>query len=59
MTFTVQSSAGVSLWGSHVDVLTARQAADAVVADLDLDVDELSVHGAALTADEVAALATR
>ncbi|WP_448629780.1 family 43 glycosylhydrolase [Cellulomonas soli] len=36
VTFTVQSSAGVSLWGSHVDVLSAKEAVAAVKADLDL-----------------------
>ncbi|MGN8246798.1 LamG-like jellyroll fold domain-containing protein [Cellulomonas soli] len=36
VTFTVQSAAGVSLWGSHVDVLSAKEAVAAVKADLDL-----------------------
>lgn len=36
VTFTVQSSAGVSLWGTHVDVLSAKKAVAAVKADLDL-----------------------
>ena len=36
VTFTVQSAAGVSLWGSHVDPLSAKAAVAAVKADLDL-----------------------
>ncbi|WP_136518205.1 LamG-like jellyroll fold domain-containing protein [Cellulomonas telluris] len=36
VTFTVQSLAGVSLWGSAVEPMTAREAVRAVVADLDL-----------------------
>lgn len=36
VTFTVQSSAGVSLWGTRVDPMSAKQAVAAVVADLDL-----------------------
>jgi arabinan endo-1,5-alpha-L-arabinosidase len=36
MTFTVQSAAGVSLWGSKVAPLTAQEAVDAVLADLTL-----------------------
>ncbi|MFS0703350.1 family 43 glycosylhydrolase [Cellulomonas sp. 179-A 9B4 NHS] len=36
VTFTVQSRAGVSLWGSAVPSMSARDAVRAVVADLDL-----------------------
>ncbi len=36
VTFTVQSLAGVSLWGSKVDPLSAAAAVEAVVADLSL-----------------------
>ena len=51
MTFTVQSSAGVSLWGSQVPPMTDRQVLDAVLADLSLGDTSSVVADLALPTD--------
>lgn len=59
VTFTVQSRAGVSLWGSAVPPMSPREAVAAVVADLDLgdtsavvadlDLPTTGTHGTTIT----------